>query len=294
MDPTTTTTQTVRKSTKRASEASGQPGQAKRVRKEKKKKKKGGLLRMFKINAELFEALATKQRDLGTDGPDTPVGYIAAKGDCITLDDIFFAVSGGKDKGLSKTYLLDEIKRPVIKSQAQRAAATAEGSKKKKKKTSNEIPVKVFTKDINDKRFLAADIGTEYQLKLPRGARRFVKQAVVQKMTIVDTVMRDSNNSKKDTKITTAQPNTTTTTEPPGPGPRLNEAQVQGAIFQAFRRQFAWTAKELAISLNLNVAHIKKHLKAVGAFYHQAGLHVCCRCYDDHEFRTKLVLRLTR
>jgi hypothetical protein len=176
-------------------------------------------------------------------------------------------------------------------------AATDGDSKKKAKKPkqqSSDISLKMFLADAVGRR-LAADVVGEFRLKLPRGAKPFVVREPQRggssgsTIAIVDAATPHDGQNNKMLTTTHERPGSSSAFggggggggggagggggggNPLGLSQPGNEAQIQGAIFQLFDRKPAWTAKELANALHLNAAQIKKHLKAIDAYYHQSG-----------------------
>ena len=276
--------------------ASGEMGaKVKRLKKDKKSKKAGksrkkASSRLFKIDKALYEALCNAQRDVTVDGTELGVGSISVDGE-FKLAHHFFDNAGGEDKGLCKVYTVDAVKRPTRTTRAEvapakPASADAAGrsestggteedkkSKKKKKKEdalgSNEIPLKIFTKDTKDVRLLVEDVASEYKLKAPARARRITRtKKVVPKLKIVDSISKDQTRHKPkiiETKIATKVEEKER--QDVGPNPFV----IRGKILQLFQKQPAWSAKELSVQIGIPIANIKQHLHHFNAIYHPSG-----------------------
>eukprot|EP00750_Incisomonas_marina_P032835 INCI9375.1.p1 GENE.INCI9375.1~~INCI9375.1.p1 ORF type:complete len:239 (-),score=42.32 INCI9375.1:175-891(-) len=229
-----------------APSASPGPAKPKRVRKDKSKSQKKSLVRILKIDKQLYDALKAKQHDLI--GDDTcHFGGLSLKGDQVFLTDSFLAESGGVEKGLYKSYLMEKVQRSALRPSQARSSSNSGGAaaEKKKKGSSSrrscEIPLKVFTKDATDRRILVEDIGDQYNIKAPPGARRFVTKQVVKTRTISidDTVMQDGPRTDKSVSTTVSTRDETK----PGDEVLVSDAQIQGAIYKLFRLKPAWTKK---------------------------------------------------
>jgi hypothetical protein len=262
------------------------------------KKKKSGkparsLLRLFKVDAYLYDALAKKQQDLTADGDSFQFGNMLSLGGklSITLTDAFLKESQNEgSSGLCKEYNMDQIIPRSVRigsaaaaaggsssSASSSSAAAAAAAAAPASDASNCMPVKVFTREGKDWR-LVEDVGDEYHLKVPPGARPPVKpvgntrrrgqQVVGITISSMGAFMGEGGN-KADSKPKTIDVGPPTKTAVVAV--QMNDEQIQAKMNQLFKETPSWTAKALCDRLGISAASVKRHLKQIEAIYHHQG-----------------------